>query len=125
MNNAHRKPKRLEVSKTKYPRKQRTLQQKTTPQTKPKRPKQPTKKTSSLVTIVFVQRLSLDFRSFFEDVFVEIVPQCTLRRTLEKKERKYPTDEGQTDGQTHRISRNLSSDLNPILKYRILLTVQA
>ena len=102
VNNAHRKPKRLEVSKTKYPRKQRTLQQKTTPQAKPKRPKQPTKKTSSLVTIVFVQRLSLDFRSFFEDVFVEIVPQCTLRRTLEKKERKYPTDEGQNDGPTHR-----------------------
>ena len=57
--------------KTKYPKKQKPLI-KTTLQTKPKCIEQPTKKTPSKITIVFVQRMLGDFRSFFEDVFAFI-----------------------------------------------------
>ena len=58
------------MSKPKYPRKRHTNQQKHFKQNQ-NAPNQQQRKTPSYITIVFVQRMSMDFRSFFEDVFSE------------------------------------------------------
>ena len=103
---AHRKPKRLELSKTKYPRTNKDIQTNKNTSNKTQR-SQSTNKENSISRNHRICPKDVDgFSFFFRRCVFRRCGTATARERLKKKGRKYPTDEGQTDGPTHRIIKS-------------------